>query len=1336
MRRFLKIIRVAIGLVIGLPLLGLAIVIIGANTDTGRHLLSRIVADVTGGMVAIDGLSGTFPDALRAKRIVVSDPRGAWLTIDETRFDWSPLRLIRGEFRVDRLVAARIAVARLPEPAGASASGTGGELPVAVAVDDLHIDRLELAAPAAGIAAALRVAGNGSIASTEQGRFALEADRLDGAGSYKLSGSLRPDAVSAQIAVAEPARGIVSGIAGLPDLGALSVTASLDGPRTSEELMFQVAAGPLTANGRGKIDLVGQAVDLDLNAATPAMAPRPDLDWQSARLDAQLHGPLTGPAASGHLDIAALRAGGGSVDKLTADLKGGSGTIALTASASGLRLPGAPGLFADAPVELRGQAELQQARRPVSFTLSHPLLAVSGVVDTAGPPAGSFTLSIPSLAPFAAVAGTDLQGHAQLTARLARQADAATNISAEGTVGLTGGLPRAVALIGDRATLALTAALHGSDMTLENLAINGKAISASAKGAQAAGAVDLDWQAALSDLSALSATASGTLAAHGRVTGTFQNLSATAQLDGDAAVAGAPKEKFTASLTAQGLPGAPSGKIEADGKLAGAPLRLAAAARRQDDGTLVIALDRLQWKSADGAGELTLPPGASVPLGQLHMRMTQLADLAPLTGSAIKGSIDANFDSMEQQGRNELRLRALARQLVVGAGGADQLTLDARLADPTGHPTLNATVAVDGVRQGAASGNARLVASGPTDALGVRLSSDLRLAQGPATLTATATVRLPRHDVQLNSLDASFAGETARLLAPARIDLANGLAVDSLRIGIGGATFALAGRVSPTLALTLSARDITPTMAKPFLPDLRGTGTITLNGELRGALAAPEGTLRLSGRGLSVTSGGIGGLPPADIDATATLARTQARIDARVTAGKSVQLTLAGSVPLEAAAPLALRLNGNADLALLDPVLTPNGRRVRGQAAIDLALGGTLAAPRPTGTVRLTKGEVQDFVQGVHITDLTGSLQGDGNGLRIDQLTGRSGSGTLSAGGTVGLFQPNLPVSLTVTARQARLLASELVDATADVDLTIRGDLDGGLTAGGKIQVARANINVPNALPSSVAVLNVRRPGTKRQTASTPGPSIGLALTIDAPQQVFVRGHGLDAEMGGTLKLGGTATAPTVDGGLELRRGTFSLAGQTLTFSSGKVSFAGTGVSGKIDPTLDFTAQSTANNLTATLRITGYADAPKLELSSTPQLPQDEILGRLLFGQSTQQLSPFQLAQVAQAAASFGGVGGGDPLGSLRGGLGLDRLSVGSGSGSGATVEAGKYVANGVYVGARQGTSGGSQAQVQIDLTKHLKLQTTLGTGGTPATGITPQNDPGSSIGLTYGFEY
>jgi len=269
-------------------------------------------------------------------------------------------------------------------------------------------------------------------------------------------------------------------------------------------------------------------------------------------------------------------------------------------------------------------------------------------------------------------------------------------------------------------------------------------------------------------------------------------------------------------------------------------------------------------------------------------------------------------------------------------------------------------------------------------------------------------------------------------------------------------------------------------------------------------------------------------------------------------------------------------------------------------------------------------------------------------------------------------------------------------------------------------------------------VLNVRRPGAKPPPPAALSQPIALALTIAAPEQVFVRGHGVDAEMGGTLKIGGDAATPAISGGFDLRHGTFSLAGQPLNFTSGKVAFGGTGLANKFDPTINFVAQSTANSMTATLTVSGYADAPKIELSSSPQLPQDEILGQLLFGESAKQLSPFQLAEVAQALASLGGVGGGDPLAAVRNGLGLDRLSVGgtSGSTAGATVEAGKYVANGVYVGAKQGSSGGSQAQVQVDLTKHLKLESALGTGGTPVTGVTPNNDPGSSIGLTYQLEY
>jgi translocation and assembly module TamB len=59
-----------------------------------------------------------------------------------------------------------------------------------------------------------------------------------------------------------------------------------------------------------------------------------------------------------------------------------------------------------------------------------------------------------------------------------------------------------------------------------------------------------------------------------------------------------------------------------------------------------------------------------------------------------------------------------------------------------------------------------------------------------------------------------------------------------------------------------------------------------------------------------------------------------------------------------------------------------------------------------------------------------------------------------------------------------------------------------------------------------------------------------------------------------------------------------------------------------------------------------------------------------------------------------------------------------------------------VFVGAKQSTTGFSQVEVDVDLSKHLKLQTRVGNGSATTQGTTPENDPGSSVGLTYQFEY
>ena len=403
----------------------------------------------------------------------------------------------------------------------------------------------------------------------------------------------------------------------------------------------------------------------------------------------------------------------------------------------------------------------------------------------------------------------------------------------------------------------------------------------------------------------------------------------------------------------------------------------------------------------------------------------------------------------------------------------------------------------------------------------------------------------------------------------------------------------------------------------------------------------------------------------------------------------------------------------------------PSGRQARGRLSIDAGVGGTLARPALTGTATLAHAEFQDFTQGLRLSQIAGTIRAEGQGARL-ALDGRAGPGTIAITGTIGALDPALPIDLAIALRNARPLASDRLTADLDGDLTLRGPA-AALNAAGKLTIRSAEIRVPERLPASVAVLDVRRPGQKPPPPATPS-RVDLDLTIDAPRAIFVRGRGLDTEMAGTLRIRGSAAAPEVTGGFDMRRGTLSVAGTTLAFTRGRVGFDGAGVTNKIDPTLDFVATTSTSAVAASINIGGYASAPKITFTSVPDLPQDEVLAYLLFKRSSKDLGPLQLAEIAAAIAELTGVGSGaNPLARIQKGLGLDRLSVGGGStGTSPSVEAGRYVAPGVYVGAKQGaTGGGTGATVQIDITRGLKVETDVGTGS-----------GSNSLGLTYQFEY
>ncbi len=1156
----------------------------------------------------------------------------------------------------------------------------------------------------------------------------LTVTRLDSPGSYKLDADVDPARMHVAIQADEPPHGLIAEVAKLPDLGAIAIKASLEGPREAIASRLAVSAGQLDASAQGTVDLVHSAADLTIAAHAPAMTPRPDVSWQAVALDARVQGPFIRPTVNGRLQLDQVNGGGGGVQRLVADVAGDQGQMRVHAAAEGLRVPGAPpDMFAAAPLTLDATAHLEAADRPVEFALRHPLLTAEGSAQTAGAPQAKVRLTIPQLAPFAAVAGATLQGHTTLDLSAAMQ-DGTTQLGVTGTIGLDSGTPPAPALLGNDAHIDLLASIRGQDLTITRFALNGKEATASVQGHASPDNVDLNWSTALLDLAAVQPSLQGKLAAQGHVGGSSQDLSLVADLTGEVATKGVNSGQVSAHLQAQGLPSAPSGQLTAQGTLLDAPIELAIVAERQPSGAMHVAVDRADWKSAHAQGAVTLTPPNIVPEGRLTFAMTRLADVAPLLGKPVTGSVEATLDSTPKEARLAVNVRDAG---LPGTASVSRVELKTTVADPASHPVVDGTLTLDGLAAGGMRASGTVQAQGPIDALAIKLAATLpELSGAPARLNTTATLNVPQRGVMLASLQAEWKQLTLRLLAPARINAADGVAVDNMRLGLQQAVLAINGKAGSTLDLTASLRDLPADIAAIASPQLAANGTISADARITGTSARPDGTVKLDARGVQLKSGPGRAIPPANLTAQAALSGGAARIDARLTAGSS-HLTLTGTAPVAAGGALDLRAEGLADLSVIEPLMAASGRRVAGRVNLDARITGTGKAPRIAGTAQLSNGEVQDYNLGANLRAITATVQADGERIRLARFSAQAGQGTIGGSGTVGLTAP-MPVDLTFTAQNATLVTNDMLTERLDANLTVAGEAQANLTVQGTVRVRRADLQIPDKLPQSVAVLPVRNPNAPPQPTAKPAPAPNIALNITIKvDQFLISGHGLDAELAGEMQVRGTAANPQPSGGLKVQRGTFGALGQSLTFSQGSVDFIGAGIA---DPALHFVANTTANNITATITIGGTARSPKITLSSVPELPQDEILAQIMFHRSTSQLSPIELAQIAAALASFSGVTSGDPLANLGKSLGLDRLSVGTNNAGAATVQAGKYVAPGVYLGAKQSASGGSQAALQLDITKGLKLETTAGMGGGNPQG--GQDTSGSSVGLTYQFEY
>jgi len=525
-----------------------------------------------------------------------------------------------------------------------------------------------------------------------------------------------------------------------------------------------------------------------------------------------------------------------------------------------------------------------------------------------------------------------------------------------------------------------------------------------------------------------------------------------------------------------------------------------------------------------------------------------------------------------------------------------------------------------------------------------------------------------------------------------------------------------------------------------FAPGTGLEGTLQTKAHVTGALANPQVQATYAANGVRIRRPETALLPALSLQGSAALANQQASIDARLSAGGSTSVSIKGKAALpQNSAQVAIA--GTVDLAPFSPALGLSVRNVTGILRPDVTLNIANNAITGSGTISLANATLSLPDAGMRLSGGEALMALQGETLQIQRLRFQTASnGEISATGSVQLDpRQGFPVDLAVTTQRSLLVNRPDLLATVSSNIKITGSSLNGFDVAGPVTIDRAEIAIGVSQAASFPTIPVQeingvsQPGAVTLPPPPPPTPVGpkpptdngvrLNLQILAPQAIYVRGRGLNAEVGGQFTVTGDPSAPSVLGNLSLRRGDFSLMGHRLSFTKGNVSLVNATT---IDPLLDFAASTTVQGTTIGVTITGTARAPKIELTSQPTLPQDEAMALLLFGKPSSNLSPFELLSAAQALAELTGrtpVGGG-VIGKIRGGLGLDLFSINSGGGSGSSsgtpsIEGGRYVAPGVYVGARQGASAdSSRGVVEVEVFRNTKITGDIGSDSTGRVGV------------------
>ena len=1373
-----------------LALILVALVLSALNIAPLRHAaLERALAEINRGgtTISIGDMEGRWPTTLVVKRLTVSDAEGQWLSLGSAELRWRPSALLAGKFSIERLAVSGLDISRAPRstepaPAGETSGFSLPVLPIAIEIDEAKFENLSLGKALADPQA------QGTLATLEaEARFLLAPSQID----LSLAAARTdrtPGRIDARVFFDRRNSGLdlrvqgEDGAAGKP--GLVATLAKLEGV---ERLSIDAAARNENGHVAGHARIDGGKVIAIEARAEGRWDSALDID-ASARAEGDMAARLLADLGRPRVIEAASKIGWGRDDTLKLDNIAlaagelrleGSAAIANASSAvphdlkaqgtlAGLdRLLDAPGNAALTPLAWRIGAKLDMRAniaRIAEAAISTPAgeIRLSGEAALDGSTAkGKAEAAISDLAPLGALAGQKLAGEAKITLSpfaLDPAGEFAGDFTMEGR------------------------SLDFADEALNRLA--GNALSAD-------GSIILPKDGGFALPSFTVTPASGHFHLRGNLaSGPTDLLSGEAHFEtGDATKLPGGDEisgALTADATIGGTLVAPSLALKAElskGSIAGFDARLAtldATATIAGSGPLAFRLDGADGKAAlDATLALPAEGGArldalrgdlfGVPLagdvamtadglvtGKLKGENAPLAALSRFAGLGLGGTGTLALEAEASGGRQNIAFSLDTPRMTIEE---DMLTLDRVSLNATAND-IGGKAEING-KLSAASGQAGVTriasfgatAQGPLSALALtaNVSGTRESFKSEAvSLEAAALYASARDRLTVSALAFSIGQSSMALAEPATLDVSKGLSISGASFdmkGPGGAgrtraDFVLGARA---VRLHLDTEHLPLELVTPLFLSQAAHGTAAGKVDLDSAKGTGAASLRFEG--VRLASADEREQPAFNATLDGSWAKERLDLAARAEGVSTSPFDLKASLPLirdpEGAwpmlaqkGPVSASLDWEGPLASLVALADVQGQQLSGNAKIALSAGGDISAPRVSGRATIANGVYENFDSGTMLRNLSVNLEGrEDESLHFTLEASDGGKGRVSAAGDVRLARSAFPaISINATFAKARLVQTAEADISFDGKLELMGPAfppteETPLTLKGALTTTQAEIHIPDRLPGSVAeidVIEINGAPARRAAAEKSSPlplMLDLGVKIGSPARVS--GRNLDSLWTGDLTISGRADNPRIGGTLTSLRGSFDLAGKSFALKKGAVRFLDRT---PIDPDIDVNLAYARSDLTATIAVSGRSSAPEIAFTSTPDLPRDEILSRILFDKGAGELTAMEAAQLANTLAQLsgkGGLGGVGVLDAIQKSLGLDVLQVGTAQSGATTVAAGKYIQKGVYVGVEQGTlASDSSVKVEIEITPQISVDTRIG------------QDASGDVGVNWKWDY